>query len=173
MYWLQRPPYLRWAAAVLVILGALTWDLRGTPTAMHPFAARPIEAGARLEADDVEWREIPAHVLTPPALQGVVTAIAVAEGEPITAALLAEPTDVPEDWVALPVDVGVHAVRGARVVLIIVDPPASVPGIVVEAQSGDPYSLDFSPAVVAVPGDRAVDVAVAAASGRVVAAVTP
>ena len=173
VYWLQRPPYLRWAAAALVLLGALAWDLRSAPTAMHPFAARAIEAGAVPGAEDVEWRRIPAGVLATPSLEGVVAAVDLAAGEPITASALTGPTTVPDGWVALPVDIGSHAPAGAEVVLIVVDPPGSVPGIVVQAQSGDPYSLDFVPAVVAVPRDRAVDVAIASTRGQVIAAIAP
>jgi hypothetical protein len=162
VYWLQRPPYLRWA-----------WDLRSLPTRPYPFAARAIEAGLALSADDVEWREIPAGVMTPPSLDGVVAAVDVGAGEPITDGMLSEPTVVPDGWVALPIDVGAHATPGAEVNLIIVDPPASVHGIVVRSQTGDPYSLDFVPAVVAVPADQAAVAAAAAARGQLVAAIVP
>jgi hypothetical protein len=156
-----------------VVLGALAWDLRTTPTRLHPFAARPIEAGLALGSDDVEWREIPAGILTAPTLDGVVAAVDVAPGEPITAGVLSEPTVVPEGWVALPIDIGAHAPPGTEVLIIVVDPPGSVPGIVVSSQLGDPYSLNFSPAVVAVPADHAVVVAAASSRGRVTAAVVP
>jgi hypothetical protein len=156
-----------------VLLGALVWDLQSPPKTMYPFAARAIEAGAAPSAEDIEWRQIPAGVLAAPSLDGAVAAVDLAAGEPITASVLTGPTPVPEGWVALPVDIGGHAPAGSEVVLIVVDPPASVPGVVVRAGSGDPYSLDFSPAVVAVPRDVAVDVAVAAARGHVIAAITP
>jgi hypothetical protein len=173
VYWLQRPPYLRWLAAALVVLGALAWDLRTAPTGLYPFAARPIEAGLALDADDVEWREIPDGILTAPSLDGVVAAVDVAAGEPITAGVLGQPTVVPDGWVTLPLDVGAPAPPGAEVLLIVVDPPGSVPGILVRSQVGDPYSLDTSPALVAVPEDRAVAVAAASRRGQVIAAIVP
>jgi hypothetical protein len=108
-----------------------------------------------------------------PSLDGVVAAVDVAAGEPITAGLLSAPTVVPDGWVTLPVDVGAPAPPGAEVLLIVVDPPGSVPGILVRSQVGDPYSLDFSPAMVAVPEDRAVAVAAASARGQVIAAIVP
>jgi Flp pilus assembly protein CpaB len=157
-----------------VLVGAaLAWDLKGSPTVTHPFAARSLEAGAPIGSDDVAWRQIPAGLLVAPVLEGAVPAVDVGEGDPITPSLLTRPSAVPDGWVALPVDVGGHVAPGARIVLIVVDPPGSVPGLVVQAQSGDRFSLDFSPAVVAVPADRAVEVAIAGARGQVVAAVAP
>ena len=48
MYWLQPPPYLRRAGAVLLILGALAWDIRSEATEPFPTAAHPIVAGAKI-----------------------------------------------------------------------------------------------------------------------------
>lgn len=173
MYWLQRPPYLRWAAAALLVIGALLWDLRPSPTTAAPFASRTVTAGEPIGADDVMWRRVPDGLLTPPRLDGAIAAVDIPEGEPITAALLAEAVSIPEGWFALPVDVGGYAAAGDRVVLIVTDPPLSVPGVVVVAQEGDRFSLDFAPAVVAVPGESAAQVAAASVEGRVIAAVAP
>jgi hypothetical protein len=48
-----------------------------------------------------------------------------------------------------------------------------VEGLVVTPQQGDAYSLDYRPAVVAVPAEAAALVASAAAAGSLVAAVAP
>ncbi len=48
MFWLARPPYLRWAAAAAVVVAALVWDLRGTGDILYPFAARAIAGGAAI-----------------------------------------------------------------------------------------------------------------------------
>jgi hypothetical protein len=48
-----------------------------------------------------------------------------------------------------------------------------VPGLVVDPQKGDAYSLDFRPAVVAVPAESAALVAAATAQGTLVVAVRP
>src|SRR3990172_6525095 len=90
VYWLQPPPYLRWAAATLLVVGALVWDLRGSASAAYPFAAPPIAA--------------------PP-----------------------------------------HPGPGHGVLVVVVDPPLPVFGIVTEPQVGDAISLDHRPARVAVP----------------------
>jgi hypothetical protein len=71
------------------------------------------------------------------------------------------------------VAVGSHARAGDVVMLVVTDPPTTITGLVVSAQQGDPYSLDYRPAVLAVPGESAALVATAAASGALVAAVAP
>ena len=69
--------------------------------------------------------------------------------------------------------VGAHAAAGDEVLLVVTDPPLTVRGVVVSAQQGDAYSLDYRPAVVAVPEESAAVVAAAAAAGTLVAAVAP
>ena len=46
MVWLLRPPYLRYAAAAVLVLGALWLDFRPTPEVDHPFLTVPVPAGA-------------------------------------------------------------------------------------------------------------------------------
>ena len=60
---------------------------------------------------------------------------------------------MPEGWWELTVAVGPNAAAGDDVMLVIVEPPATVPGLVVSPQQGDAYSLDYRPAVVAVPAE--------------------
>lgn len=173
MYWLPRPPYLRWAGAALLLLGALAWDLRGPALEMRPFAARELAAGEAVDASAVEWREVPAGLLPSTDLSGAVAAVDVAAGDPLVAALLGRRVVVPNGWWEVPVAVGTHAVPGDAVMLVIPDPPATVEGLVVSAQQGDAYSLNYRPAVVAVPAQAAALVASAAAEGSLVAAVAP
>jgi len=96
-----------------------------------------------------------------------------AEGEPISASVVAAPATVPEGWWAIPIDVGPHAAPGDEVLLVVTDPPVTVAGVVVGAQRGDPYSLDYRPALVAVPGDMAAVVAAAEQAGVLVTATRP
>jgi len=173
VYWLPRPPYLRWAAAALVVLGALAWDLRAPVAELRPFAAHPLRAGEALDASAVAWREVPAGLLATPDLEGAAAAVDLAAGDPLVAAVLRRGVAVPEGWWEIPVAVGAHAAPGDEVKLIIVDPPATVPGLVVGRQQGDAYSLDYRPAVVAVPGEAAALVAAAAAAGALLVAVAP
>lgn len=173
MYWLQRPPYLRWAAAALLLLGAAAWELRPRSTELHPYLIEPVESGDVIGEEAIEWREIPAGILPAPDLSSPVAAAPLPAGTPLLDPLLARPTLVPEGWWTVPVSVGEHARPGDVVLLIVVDPPSSVTGTVIEAQSGDPYSLDYRPAAVAVPADAAPLVAAAAREGLLVAAVRP
>jgi len=172
VYWLQSPPYLRRAAAVLLIVGALLWDLRTEPTEQRPFAARDIAVGETLGTDAVSWRRVPAGLLPETAVSGAVAAVDVAAGEPLTPGVLRGSITVPEGWWGLPVPIGAHAAAGDVVMLLATDPPLSVPGLVVRPQHGDAYSMDYRPALVAVPGESAALVAAAAARGTLVAAVS-
>jgi hypothetical protein len=173
VYWLQRPPYLRWAAAVLLVIGALLWDLRGEPTVLHPYLTRAVAAGETIGEDDLEWREIPAGILPVVDLDTPVAGVDLAAGLPVMDAALRRPVTVPEGWWSVPVQVDAAAGAGDRVLLVVTEPPATVTGLVVSPQRGDPYSLDFRPASVAVPGESAPLVAAAAARGVLVAAVRP
>jgi hypothetical protein len=57
--------------------------------------------------------------------------------------------------------------------LVITDPPLTIGGIVVSTQRGDPYSLDYRPALVAVPGNVAPLIAAADRAGSLVTATRP
>jgi hypothetical protein len=173
MYWLQRPPYLRRAAAALLVLAAIAWDLRGSTTEAHPFAARPIAAGSSFGADDVSWQRLPVGSFPIPDLDGKVAAVDLAAGEPITTSVLGGDLVVPDGWWAVPVDIGPHGVPGDDVLLVITDPPLTISGIVIDPQRGDTYSLDYRPALIAVPGQMAPVVAAADHAGLLVTAVRP
>jgi hypothetical protein len=173
VYWLPRPPYLRWAAAALLILGAFAWDLRSPAVELRPFASRPVRAGEVLDASAVAWRPVPAGLLAAPDLAGATAAVDLAAGDPLVAAVLRQGAVVPDGWWEVAVEVGAHAAAGDEVMLVVVDPPATIPGLVVIPQQGDAYSLDYRPAVVAVPADSAALAAAAAAAGSLVVAVAP
>ncbi len=173
MYWLQPPPYLRRVGAGLLILGAVVWDLRGGATTPYPVAARAITSGTPITDADVRWVPLPAGAVPPPALGGAVAAIDIAAGDPISRSALAPTVVVPDGWWAVPVEVGVGAGAGDTVLLVVTDPPLTVPGLVIHPQTGDRLSLDHQPALVAVPGEAAAIVAAAERSGLLVAAVRP
>jgi flagellar basal body P-ring formation protein FlgA len=85
----------------------------------HAVAARPLSRGASLTADDVEWKEsaIDGQLLEPlPALHEVLgarTRRAVAEGEVLSAAVVARPPAVRAgDEIAIVVRSGATEVRG-------------------------------------------------------------
>jgi len=173
VYWLQRPPYLRWASAGLLLLVAAAWDLSGEPTRNHPFLITPVAAGSPITDDLLVWRPVPAGMLELPDLGGSVAAVDLAAGDPLTPSVLGSPVVAPAGWWAVPLAIGRHADAGDEVMLVTIDPALTIPGIVVEPESGDAYSLDFRPAVVAVPGDVAPLVAAAAGEGRLITVVEP
>lgn len=173
MYWLQPPPYLRWAAAATLVIGAFLWDLRGTPSVPHPFAADEIAAGSPLGEADVVWRSLPRGAFPIPDLAAAVTAVDLSPGDPISAAVLTGAAPIPEGWWAIPLDVSDRAGPGDRVLLVVVDPPMTLSGIVVESASGDAMSLSRRPALVAVPATDAAVVAAAGAAGLLVTAIRP
>ena len=173
MYWLQPPPYLRWAGAVLLVVGAAWWDLRGAATEPHPFTAREIRAGSAIGNEDVVWKRLPSGSFVIPDLGAAVAEVDLAAGEPISAAVLTGAVVVPSGWWALPIDVSPQARPGDDVLLVIVEPPLTLAGVVIEAQRGDAMSLDHRPALVAVPGEHAPLVAAAEAAGLLVSAFRP
>lgn len=157
----------------MLVVGAVFWDLRGSATEAYPFAARPIAAGTLLTAGDVTWRRLPEGTYVVPELTVAIAAVDIAAGDPISAATLAGPVAVPDGWWAIALDVSAHAGVGDEVLLVVIDPPLTLPGIVIEPQVGDATSLDHRPALVAVPGSQAPLVAAAEASGLLVTAVRP
>ena len=80
---------------------------------------------------------------------------------------------IPDGWWGVPVAIGANAAAGDEVLLVVVDPPTTVIGLVITGQRGDPYSLDYRPASVAVPAEAAPLIAAASAQGTLVAAVRP
>ena len=173
MYWLQRPPYLRWAAALALVAGALAWDLRPPSVEPRPFLTADVAAGDPVPADAVEWRDVPTGLFPAADLTRPVAAVDLTAGTPLVGAVLRSPVAAPAGWWEVPVAVGAHAAAGDEVLLVVVDPPTTVLGLVVTAQRGDPYSLDYVPAAVAVPAESAPLVAAASAGGTLVAAVRP
>jgi len=173
VYWLQPPPHLRRIGAALLVVGAFAWDLRGSATIPYPVAAREVKAGAPITDGDVRWVRLPEGSLRPTDLDGAVAAVDIAAGDPIAASLVAPQVALPDGWWAVPVEVGVGAIPGDTVLLVVTDPPLTVPGVVLQAQSGDRLALDYRPALVGVPGEAAAIVAAAERSGLLVAALRP
>ena len=99
VYWLRRPPYLRWLAAGLVVSCGIYLDLRPAPVVEYPFAADVIGIGETVGA--LTWRDVPAGVL--PEWTAPVGGVAVTEipaGAPLIPSLVSTIT-VPEGWWAV------------------------------------------------------------------------
>ena len=175
MYWFRRPPYLRWAGALLLVATAAWLDLRPAPTVLQPFAASDLVAGTTVDESLVEWRRIPRGIL--PGLdepRGTLLRT-VSAGEPLLpSALSTRRIPTPAGWWTMEVQLPTGAVPGQEVQLILLpsgpdDEPRSVPGLVIAPAptDPDPLAIEPEPGLVAVPENLAMMAAAAIAEGRV------
>jgi len=169
VYWLQRPPYLRWAAAALLVIGSFAWEARRPAREPAPFAGAPIAAGEPLTASNVQWRPVRKGLLPIPDLEGAVAAVPLSAGDPIIPATISGAASPPPGWWTVAIE-GVAGPPGAEVLLVTTEPAGAVVGVLLAPARGDVFSLDHTPALVAVPPDAAALIAAAAGSGRLVAA---
>ena len=132
MYWLRRPPYLRWFSAALILIVGLAIEFRDDAVEPYPFAAQPIDAGADI-GPSISWREVPRGLL--PQWSGPVTGVAARDvpiGEPVTPSLLAR-TVVPKEWWSVPIPLPTAAAPGTPVRVVLQTTGTVVDGIVVES----------------------------------------
>jgi hypothetical protein len=171
VFWFGRPSYLRWVAAVALVVGAAVIELWPTEQVSYPFAAVSVGPG---EPFEVEWRQLPAGAYLRPSLIGVVAAHAIEEGEPITRSDLQSPVAVPTGWWALALEVPTRLSPGSQTQLVLGggEGPA-VPGIVVSSDEPDRFDVSGPTALIAVPAEDASRVAVAAAARQVTVLIEP
>ncbi|MFQ5555478.1 MAG: SAF domain-containing protein [Acidimicrobiia bacterium] len=172
MFWFRRPPYLRWFAAGSLVVAAFLIDLRKGATTPHPFARADIARGMPIEEPDVAWENVPIGLLPAPDLAGAVTARALRAGQPILPHDLGLVEPIPADWWAVPLAMPATAAPGSSVLLVLVHPPRSVPGIVVEPGSVGAFGVAEA-GLVAIPGDAATAVATAATRGELTVLIEP
>ena len=162
MFWLTRPPYLRWAAGILIGTVAVVAEFRPPTTTPHPFAVVDIPAGTLVERADVTFRDVPVGLFDAVELP-VTVSRPVAAGHP----LLREPetvtSAVPDGWWALTIDLAEGITPGTSVRLAL--PDRTVDGIVVDRFEG---SFGEQAGLVAVPSDATGAVAAAVRDGSVV-----
>lgn len=163
--WLVRPPYLRYAAAAVLILGALWLDVRPKPMVDHPYAAADLAAGAPIGPDEVEYRSTPAGVL-PPVDPSGTAATDIPAGTPLVPGLLTVAPAIPAGWFALEIPVPDLASPG-NVVRIVIDADTWTDGVVIALAGDADFLSQGRSALVAVPGDAAGPVADAAARSTV------
>ena len=171
MFWFGRPPYWRWVAAGLLVLGAAALEFRPTQVARHPFTAAATAAGA---VPEIEWREVPAGVFEPMTAVRGVASHPLEAGEPLAPSDLAIRPEIPTGWLALAVELPAMVAPGAEVQLVRTGATAPpIAGLVVGAdESGD--GLGSGPtALVAVPAHHAPTVATASADRSLVVLIAP
>ena len=167
VFWLTRPPYLRWAAAAAVVVFAFLWDLRGSSDMLYPFASNAIAAGAPITETVVDWRRVPEGTMPLPDLSSPVAARDLPAGEPIVPSAVAGATTIPDGWWSVPVTLPAAAVPGTTARLIDAASGFEIDGVVVAPGSDDLMSFDDS-GLVAVPPDAASLIAIAAREGTLV-----
>lgn len=138
MLWLTRPPYLRWFAAVAIVLAALAWDVSKRQTQPHPFAAVRIARGDQLTDAAIEWRNVAAGTFTIPDLTGTSASVDIASGDPITASVLSHATSLPDGWWSVPVDLPIGTPPGASVRVVLPD-GQGVTGVVTQPAVRDSF----------------------------------
>lgn len=135
MYWLRRPPYLRWIAIGLLLSTTLYLDLRGPATTTSRFATRAVATGEMIDETNTALRTVPAGLLpvTPESL-GQRAAHPMDAGDPIVRSSLSTDSPAPDDWwaISLPVPAATSAGSSVRVLIVttgriadgtVVDPP--------------------------------------------------
>jgi len=162
MYWLSRPPYWRWTAAIVIVVAALYLDLSGPPTEPYPFTAQPVAAGDPIS---IEWRRVPAGLLPPPEALPETADRALAAGTPLVPGVVIGRSRVPDGWWALDADLPDSAAPGRPVLVAIHDGGPAVTGVVLEAAGAGSFG-SVTPGVIAVPPDHAAAVAAALAQSR-------
>jgi len=172
VFWLTRPPYLRWAAAVVIVVAAFAWDMRGRAEVLYPFASNPISAGSPIVDSEVEWRSVPADVMASPDLSDPVATRNIEEGEPIVPSAVSGEAAIPDGWWAVPLALPASATAGSQVWLVGTASGLETEGIVVAAGSNDLLSYDAM-GMVAVPPEVATAVAVESNEGSLVVLVDP
>jgi hypothetical protein len=157
VFWLSRPPYLRWVIASLVVVGGIAIELRPPTTAPHPFAVETIGIGEQVDESRVRWRDVPVGLLLPVELP-MTASRRIEAGEPVlrTATGASQVSGIPNGWWALELDVPNGARAGMTV--RVVTRSGTADGIVVEVRSGD---FGERTGLVAIPEDRASVVATA------------
>lgn len=171
MWFLSRPPFLRWAAAGCIVAAALAWDLSERSTEPFPFAASRVVAGSIIDDSMIEWLPMPDGSITLPDLDHLVALVDIEAGDPITGSVAGSPETMPDGWWAVPMRLSAHLVVGSEVRLVL--PEELVIDAIVSSQAVTDDFGGESIGAVAVPEDVADLVAVASAADAVVVLARP
>jgi hypothetical protein len=165
--WLARPPYLRWAVAVLLVMLAAWSEFSPPPTTTLTFLAVDVAAGTPLDESLVVRRRIPATDINTVDPVGVA-AVDLKAGDPLLDHMVTEVV-VPAGWNVIEAPVPDHAVPGAPATGVILadgSAPIEFPALVVGSSGSDPF--DGTDGSLAVSPEWTAAAAAAAAEGRLV-----
>ena len=167
VYWMGRPPYLRWFIVGVLVIGSLAYDARAPATELYPLAARDLDAGTVLTAADISYTAGPTGVLPLPTdTLGRTVRLSLDRGVPLGEWLLDPvPALPPDTWaidLAMPSHVGVG------------DPVRVVWSSGPETRSVDGFALRSGvDGSAAIPAQFAADVADAVRRGQVTVLTQP
>lgn len=172
MLWLERPPILRWAGALLLVLVAAWSEFAPPPATTMAFLSTDVTAGTLLTDDLIERRRVTSPGFTTVDPQGVAVTDLKA-GDPLVASMIAK-TTIPDGWLLIAAPLPHHARPGMPATGVIlpeddVGEPAQFPAFVVESSSTDPFGE--ATGTLAVPEQWLGRAAAAAGSGRLVVGV--
>jgi hypothetical protein len=163
VFWLSRPPYVRWALAAVVVVIGFVMEITPESATRHPFAVADLAVGDTIDDTVVIWRDVPRGLLEPVVLPTVASR-RLQVGDPVLLgdASSANSSGIPDGWWGVEVDLP----RGARPAMSVklVTGTAAVDGIVIDVTDGD---FGERKGLVAVPGDAAESVAGAALDAAV------
>lgn len=167
MFWMTRPPYLRWAAAAAILAVGFVIELRPSDSIEVPVTTVDVAAGSVLDPSDVVWRDAPADLFSTVDLPATVTR-RVPAGSVVTPADLRSGSEpIPPGWWSIQLPVPAGTTPGDDVLAVIVSDTAttSVRGRVASEVLDDGFSA-LDGLVAFAPAD-AVAVAEAAMENRV------
>lgn len=165
MIWFQNPPWARWIAALLIVVGALWAEFGTGDSTNHPFAITTITPGEMIDQSNTELRPVPSGLLPSVESPAYATSLLTA-GDPILSShVKAEPPTIRNDWWSIQISIPSEAQVGDEVQLVLLDSGTVVPGVVSGLPTDDPLATGTGS--VAVPAENAAEAASAALEGRV------
>lgn len=172
VFWLRRPPYLRWLGAAALIAFAVFVDVRQPATEQRPFAAADLAAGDPLSADSVTWRDVPAGLLPLPVLAAATAARAINRGDPVVPSALSYGPAVPDGWWSIEMRIPESAEAGSAARIVVSDPALAIDGVVLSIFDGGAFEASAS-GMVAIPPEHADAIARAMPNGTVTVLISP
>lgn len=166
MFWLTRPPLLRYAGAALLVAAGFAVELWPQATVSHPFTTIEVRAGQIVDASSVEYHDVPRGLLPPVELPSAA-AVNIGRGDPITPSLLASgEIGVPDGWWSIEMPVPERS-RAGTSVLVVTGTGERVEGMIVAVAPADDFTGTTGLVAVHPDGAQAVALAVLARDAAV------
>jgi len=170
--WLERPPILRWAGALLLVIVAAWAEFAPTPATTMAFLSADVTAGTPITEDLIERRPVTSPGFATVEPEGVAAADLDA-GDPLVASMIAA-TTIPDGWLLMAATLPHHARPGTPATGVILPEggagePTQFPALVIESGSADPFGE--ATGTLAVPAEWLGRAAAAVGAGRLMVGV--